>query len=205
MSSSSQPPAAALSAPPCLAPTPESPTPPAARDRWFEEEVQPHESDLRSWLRGQFPQLADLDDVVQESYLRLLRTRQRQADAIRNVRTFLFGIARHVAIETFRRRRHLSDVPVNDLPDSPTTQSATDVVQIVSHNQELALVVEAVKTLPERCRQIVMLRTQEGLSYKEIAARLGLAEETVRVQMGRAVRRCAQLIREEETNGRNGA
>lgn len=159
MSSSSQPPAAAFSAPPCLAPAPESPAPPAARDRWFEEEVQPHESALRSWLRGQFPQLADLDDVVQESYLRLLRTRQRQADAIRNVRTFLFGIARHVAIETFRRRRHLSDVPVNDLPDSPTTQSATDVVQIVSHNQELALVVEAVKGAEETERLVPELRS----------------------------------------------
>lgn len=194
--------AAALSALPCLGPQPEAP---AARDRWFQDEVAPHEPALRAWLRGQFPQLADLDDVIQEAYLRLLRVRQRQADGIRNVRTFLYGIARHVAIESYRQRRHFSDIPVNDLPDSPTTQAAADVVQIVSHNQELALVVEAVKTLPERCRQVVMLRTQEGLSYKEIAARLGLAEETVRVQMGRAVRRCAQLIREDDTKGRNGA
>ena len=43
--------------------------------RWFAEEVRPHEPALRAWLRRQYPNLADMDDVVQESYLQLLRAR----------------------------------------------------------------------------------------------------------------------------------
>jgi RNA polymerase sigma factor (sigma-70 family) len=172
-------------------------------DRWFREEVEPHAAGLRAWLRSGFPSVRDVEDVVQESYLRLLRA--RGLSPIQCPRTYLYGIARHVAMEVCRKNKLFTGQPVNELPESRTIETRADVVQIVSHNQELALVVEAVKTLPERCRQIVMLRTQEGLSYKEIAARLGLAEETVRVQMARGVRRCAQFIREEETKGRNGA
>ena len=40
---------------------------------WFAAEVQPHESSLRAWLRGRFPTLTDVDDLVQEAYARLLR------------------------------------------------------------------------------------------------------------------------------------
>src|SRR5678815_1701837 len=43
--------------------------------RWFDQEVRPHATALRAWLRARFPSLLDPDDLVQESYLRLLRTR----------------------------------------------------------------------------------------------------------------------------------
>ncbi|MBI2497428.1 MAG: RNA polymerase subunit sigma-24, partial [Opitutae bacterium] len=49
------------------------PTPDADFARWFAEEVQPHEPALRAWLRNRFPTLVDPDDLVQESYARLLR------------------------------------------------------------------------------------------------------------------------------------
>ena len=43
--------------------------------RWYDEEFRPHAPALRAWLRAQFPSLLDPDDLVQESYLRLLRAR----------------------------------------------------------------------------------------------------------------------------------
>lgn len=49
------------------------PPPDSELFRWFAVEVQPHEAALRSWLAGRFPGLKDADDVVQESYARLLR------------------------------------------------------------------------------------------------------------------------------------
>jgi RNA polymerase sigma factor (sigma-70 family) len=168
-------------------------------DRWFKEEVEPHARGLRAWLRVGFSALRDIDDVVQESYLRLMRARAKGPIAC--PRTYLYGIARHVAIESCRMSRVFANLSVNELPESHTIEPAADVVQIVSHNQELALVIEAVKTLPERCRQIVMLRTQEGLTYQEIATRLGVAEETVRVQMARAVHRCAKMFRQYNACG----
>ena len=43
--------------------------------RWFAEEVQPHDAQLRAYLRGAFPTACDVDDVMQESYLRVWRVR----------------------------------------------------------------------------------------------------------------------------------
>ena len=161
--------------------------------RWFKEEVQPHEPALRAWLRGNHPGLHDLDDVIQESYLRLIRA--RASGQIANSRTYLFGIARHVAIEAHRKLRIFSDVPVGDLRISSASEPDSNVVAIVTHSQEIALAIEAIKTLPDRCREIVTLHSIQGLTYQEIAGRLGLAEETVRVQMARGVKKCAHYLR----------
>lgn len=182
---------------------------PLARDaepspaRWFVEEVQPHESALRGWLCGRYSSATDVDDIVQESYLRLLRA--RETGKITCVRAYLFGIAHHVAMELFRRRRLFSAIPVNDLPAPRTIEASSDVVEAISIREELALATEAMKALPERCREIVVLRSLHGFSYQEIAARLGLAEETVRVQMARGVKKCAHFLRERGMNERSGS
>jgi RNA polymerase sigma-70 factor (ECF subfamily) len=172
---------------------------------WFMEEVHPHESALRAWLHHQHSGLCahDLNDIVQESYLRLLRA--RAAGKIGHARSYLFGIARHVALEIHHKRRLFSDIPVNDLPDLPTNEARANVVETVSHNQEVALTVAVIKNLPERCREIVTLRSIHGLSYFEIASRLGLAEDTVRVQMARGVRKCARYLREHGLTDRNSS
>jgi DNA-directed RNA polymerase specialized sigma24 family protein len=49
--------------------------------RWFEEEVYPHEPQLRAFLRRQFPTLRDTDDLVQEVYLKILRARRSVASS----------------------------------------------------------------------------------------------------------------------------
>lgn len=164
-------------------------------EEWFAREVLPHEPGLRAWLWRNHPALKEeLDDIVQESYFRLLRA--RAAGPIRCARTYLFGIARHVALGIHRVQRHAGVTRVNELPETATMEANGDVVAMVTHRQELALTAEAIARLPDRCREVVTLHTVEGLSYREIAARLGLAEETVRVQMARAVKKCIAFLRE---------
>lgn len=178
-------------------------TPREEEQRWFAAEVLPHESALRAWLRHHHPALRDeLDDIVQESYLRLLRA--KAAGPVHCPKTYLFGIARHVALALHREHRKISFTPVNDLPEADTMSADGDVVAMVTHNQELALTAEAIKRLPDRCREIVTLHTVDGLSYRDIAARLGLAEETVRVQMARAVKKCIAFLRERSGAEKGG-
>jgi RNA polymerase sigma factor (sigma-70 family) len=171
------------------------PSPLADQEEWFAREVLPHEPALRAWLWRHHPGLKEeLDDIVQESYFRLLRA--RAAGPVRCARTYLFGIARHVALGIHRAQRHTSATRVNDLPETATMEENGDVVAMVTHRQELALTAAAIARLPDRCREVVTLHTVEGLSYREVAARLGLAEETVRVQMARAVKKCIAFLRE---------
>lgn len=78
-----------------------SPTPSEVSDvehttaRWFAEEVEPHEPRLRAWLTGRFPMLQDVDDVVQDAYMRLFRARDK--GGVRSVRAFLFIAAYNAA------------------------------------------------------------------------------------------------------------
>ncbi|MGH7958854.1 MAG: RNA polymerase sigma factor [Opitutaceae bacterium] len=171
--------------------------------RWFAEEVQPHESMLRAYLQKQFPALSDVDDVVQESHLRLFKA--RKTGPIASAKAYLFAIARNVALGRFRRQRLCSEIPVNDLAELCILEGNNDVAETVSAHQEVALATEAIDALPVRCREIFILRTLHGLPHKEIAQRLGLAEQTVRVQVSRGMKKCAEFLRARGINGSHRA
>lgn len=156
--------------------------------------MQPHELALRRWLRSQFPKLGDVDDVVHDSYLNLLR--RHPSGRIAFTKAYLFAAARHAALKVFRKQRLFSDVPLSGLPEWQLLDGGAKVEEIVTGIQEDDLVAEAVALLPERCREIVKLRAGLGLSYAEIAARMDLSEATVRVQVARGIKKCAQFLRD---------
>lgn len=169
-------------------------SPQSDQARWFSQEVQPHEPLLRAYLQKQFPALHDVDDVVQESHLRLLKAREH--GRIESVKSYLFAIARNVALGVFRRRQNITALPVNDLEGWRILEGETHVAESASLRQELVLATEAIESLPPRCREIVVLRALHGRSHKEIAAHLGLSEQTVRVQVARGMKKCAEFLRE---------
>lgn len=170
------------------------PPPDSEQTRWFAQEVQPHEPTLRSWLRGLFPSLPDMDDLVQESYVRLLRA--REAGKVSQPKAYLFATARNAALDFFRRRKIVSIEAVGDMADSTVLDDRPGVADAISRQQELGLLAEAVKELPERCRQTLTLRLLYGLSHQEIAAELGVSEHTVKAQLAKGMRRCTVYFEE---------
>lgn len=180
----------------------ERPIPPSVSEqtRWFTDEVQPHEPALRAYVRSRFPDLGDVDDLVQESYLRLLRA--RQAGPISCAKAYLFTTVRNAALAIFRRPKIFSGQDVTDLPAACIVDEGADVAETVSRQQELALLLDAIDALPPRCREIFILRKLRGVPQKEIAARLRLSEQTVQVQVGRGARKCAEYLRSRGVTGR---
>jgi len=169
-------------------------TPDTERVRWFTEEVQPHEASLRAYLRAAFPSLPDIDDLVQESYARLIRA--KEAGKISYIRAFLFATARNAALDFFRRRKIVSIETVGNLAELTVLEEGPDAASAVNTQQELALLAGAVRTLPDRCRQVVTLRMLYGYSHKEIAAELRISEHTVKAQLAKGMRRCADYFQE---------
>lgn len=165
---------------------------PPENTRWFEEEVQPHEASLRSYLRHLFPSLPDIDDYVQESYARLIRA--RQGGKISYIKAFLFTTARNAALDFFRRRKVVSIEPCADLETLPVVEDHPGVAELVSKQQELGMLADAVRTLPDRCRQVLTLRLLYGLSHKEIADELNISPHTVKAQLAKGMRRCADYF-----------
>lgn len=161
--------------------------------RWFAEEVEPHEFRLRGWLANRFPQLRDVDDVVQDAYLRLFRA--RRSGAIRSVPAFLFLAARNAACDVFRRQRSSLVDRAEDLAGVRVLEEKPNAAENAIANQELEILAEAIGQLPERCRQVFTLRKIYGLSQREAAAHLGISEHTVEGQIGKGARRCAEFLR----------
>ena len=176
----------------CAIPTPVPPIS-SEHSRWFTEEVQPHGAQLKAYLRGSFPHMGEVDDVVQESYLRLWKA--RAAQPIRSVKSFLFHIARHVAIDLMRRRQVSPVEAVGDLAALPAIEEKADVVESLRRQEKAHLLMEALASLPPRCREIVMLRKLMGLSQKEVAVRLRIAEKTIDEQLARGVKRLETWFR----------
>lgn len=176
-----------------MTPTEQAPSPSPGLTRWFAEEVKPYEPALRAYLHKRFPSLPDHDDLVQETYTRLLRAR---ADGrLTYAKAFLFTAARNLAIDMFRRRRTVAHEPILELAELPALETTPDVVASLEHQQRLEILIEAVAALPERCRQVMMLRHMDGLAYKEIAQRLGISPETVKVHVIKGVRDCTAFFR----------
>jgi RNA polymerase sigma-70 factor (ECF subfamily) len=143
-------------------------------------------------LRRVFPALPDVDDLVQESYARLIRA--REAGRVSYAKAFLFTTARNAALDFFRRRQVVKIDGVADLETLSVVDDRPDAAEAVSKQQELALLADAVKTLPDRCRQVVTLRLMYAMSHKEIAAELGISDQTVKAQLAKGMRRCAEFL-----------
>lgn len=154
----------------------------------------PHEPALRGYLRNQFPSV-DHDDVVQESYLKLLRA--RSIARIVSTKSYLFSIARNTARTIFRRKQIYSTSAFHELPESSTAHEARTAADFAQDQQQQELVAAAIDALPPRCREIIALSVLDGLTSAEIADRLGIAESTVRVQLARGVKKCAAFLQEE--------
>lgn len=158
---------------------------------WFDKEVQPHEGALRSYLLG-IAQPADIDDLVQESYTRLLRMRMK--GGLRSPRGLLFTMARNAAYDLFRRRGTAKQMGVAETALEDVLDDSPGTAEIVSRRQEISLLADAIEALPERCRAVFVLRQIENLSQREIASRLGISEHTVESQLTKALRRCEQYF-----------
>jgi RNA polymerase sigma-70 factor (ECF subfamily) len=162
--------------------------------KWFVDEVMPHEPILRAYLRRKFPQLTtEVDDVVQESFLKTFRAKAE--GKLHSARGFLFTAAHNLALDIFRRRQRISPVERRLADAQALTIENPSPAECSIHAQELELLTEAIESLPVRCRQVLKLRKIYGLSHREIGIQLGISERTVNVQVGIGLRRCAAHFR----------
>lgn len=162
--------------------------------RWFTTEVQPHGSALKSYLRGAFPSVRDVDDVVQESYLRIWRARFDQQ--IHFSKSFLFQVARRIAIDWLRRQEASPVAFVSNDLLLPVHDEARGAAETASVRDDVECLMRALETMPPRLREVVLLRKVDGLSQKEIAARLNLSELTVQSHVVRGLRRLEETFRQ---------
>ena len=150
---------------------------------WLGRHVLPHEPALRVWLRRRRLEGLEIDDVIQETYTRLIA-----ADSIAHIRdakSYAFQVAGSVVVDHLRRMKVVSIASVTDLDnlDMPSPEPSPE--RQVIDREELHRLAQLIATLPGRVRDVFTLRRVYGLSQREVAERLGIAESTVEKHMAR--------------------
>ncbi len=133
--------------------------------------------------------VADVDDIAQEVFLRLLRL--DRADIVENPQAYLYKVAANVSAEwstrARNRLRHSSDW-LDDLV------SATTPEDHVNRQMSDAFLTRAIQTLPARYREVLRLHFEDGLTYDAIATQLGISRRVVKRDMAGAYAALRELI-----------
>lgn len=161
---------------------------------WFVEEVLPLEGLLERYLRRNWRDADEIPDLRQEVYARVFdgcATAQPQS-----ARAFVLSTARNLLIDRVRRAQVVSIETYADIESMNPRVDELSPERYLSARSELRLLQVALDSLPPRCREVVELRKIEGLSQREVAARMGIAEDTVEKQVAKGVRVLAQALRE---------
>lgn len=159
----------------------------------FEAEMLQHLPDVVRFARSLTKDVADADDVVQETYLRAFRARHTFI-AGSDGRRWLFTIARNLFLRGRERDARvvtLDDEPELDAVATVQAQASARSIGVdprLDHPDLAPAIAQAIADLPEPFRLVVALVDVEGLDYAEAAAQLGIPVGTVRSRLFRARR-----------------
>ena len=147
---------------------------------------QSHHAWLRSWLRRRLRDDHDAADLAQDTFLRLMVS--RDGHALREPRAFLTRIAHGLIVNLWRRR---------DLEQAYLQALALRPEACAPSPEQRALVLEALleidamlHRLPGRAREAFLLAQLGGHTYADIGLRLGVSERMVKKYMAQAMLQC---------------
>jgi len=152
---------------------------------------------LRRFFRARLGAQADVEDLLQDLYLKVSAATGQD---VRDPRAWLYRLSSNLMMDRLRsgRRatardgawRQVSHAvgPSEDLHDAP------DAEQVVAGRERLAALVTALSDLPAKTQQVFRMHKFEGLSYAEVASRLGISRSSVEKHMMDALRLLSRRV-----------
>lgn len=147
--------------------------------------VDSHSAQLRRFLLARVRNAADVPDLVQEVFLRMLRIPDHEA--VRSPEAYLFTIAQHVAHQHAMRKS--STIPSSELPDllAALAEVPNDPALEVSAQQSLEELERALQGLTPRARAAFLYHRRDGLTLDDIGARLGVSRSMAKKYLAKAL------------------
>ena len=166
---------------------------------WFAREVLPLEATLIQFLRRNWRNKSEIEDLLQEVYVRVYEAARKELP--QSAKPFVFTIARNLLINRFRQQQVVAIEAVADLDmlDVSADEPAPDRAAIA--HEEFRRLQAAIDRLPARCREAITLGRIEGLTGREIAQRMGISEAAVSKHLARGMSILSDLLHREPGEG----
>jgi len=148
---------------------------------WFKDIFNQHYEYIRNYLYYLSGDIGLAEDLVQDVFLQLWEHRQK----IKNdtVAPYLFKIARNSFLKNRRRQKY--DLKFRSTYfDHVEHESPEFVIELKEFDDKLQA---AIAGLPDKCRVIFLMNRIDGITYREIAAKLGVSNKAIEKQMSKAL------------------
>ena len=152
---------------------------------------------LKKFLRGFLKREQDIEDVVQETYLKAF-TVEKERD-IEQPKAFLFSIAKNLALNELNRKSRQMTGYIEECQSEINLGKTATTEHEVEAEQSLGKYCQEVTTLPEKSRKVYLLRKVHGLKHKEIADHLDISLSSVEKHLKLGLEICRNYMREYNT------
>lgn len=156
-----------------------------ARARWLAAHVLPHEAGLRAWLRKARHADFDIDDIVQETYTRLVQV--NDVSAVTNARAYVYRTAHSVVMDRLRRKQVVSFVAHTEIEAMASAIEELTPEDHARGRRELRELLDVVDELPAKTRRIFMLARVQGMSLRAVSQQTAIPESTVEKHVAKAM------------------
>jgi len=163
------------------------------RHDWFLNQVFRHRAALHRYLRKFTSGAEDVEDLVQETYVRMYALQDYRK--IDSPRALLFRIAHNMAIERARRQSTQATDSVGDLESLSVYSTEAPADEQIDARRRFESFCAAVDRLPPLCRRVFVLRKVYRLSHDEIAEVLGVSHSTIEKHVAKGLLRCRDYMR----------
>jgi RNA polymerase sigma-70 factor (ECF subfamily) len=164
------------------------------RHDWFLNQIFRHRAALHRYLRRFTSGAEDIEDLVQETYVRVYALPDYHA--VNSSKALLFRIAHNLAIERARRQKAQATDSVADLELLSVYSSEASPEEQIDARRRFDSFCAAVDRLPPLCRRVFILRKVYRLSHTEISEVLGVSHSTIEKHVAKGLVRCRDYLRE---------
>ena len=154
---------------------------------------------LSNFLRRFLHRPQDIEDVIQETYLKAYAA--EKVSDISHPRAYLFSIAKNIALGELTKKSSQITGYIEECKHELHIHSTATMESELEAQESLGAYCDAIALLPEKCRRVFLLRKVHGLKQREIAETLGISVRMVEKHLRIGTSKCMLYMSEQQDQG----
>ena len=155
-----------------------------------------HETFLKRFISRFLPRPQDIEDVVQETYLKAFSAEKK--NTINMPKAFLFQVARNTALKQLTKKSNQITGYIEEMDAPEIISDELSIEEHVMAREKFGMFCQSALEMPPRCRRVFLMAKVYGFSYKEISAQLGISASAVEKHVAKGLQICTQYMARAE-------